>query len=331
MKKQKLYVTQMIPEQALRLLEGCCSLDINREDRLLKREELLEKVKSMHAVITTVADIVDAALMDAAGPQCRIIAQYADGVNNIDIAAATRRGIFITNTPDILAGTIADLTWALLLATARRVVEGDRTVRTGRFSGWSSVFMLGTEVNGKTLGIVGAGRIGQVVARRASGFDMKILYTSNNPKHEFEKSTGAIRADLPALLKESDFISLHVPLTPATHHLIGAKELGMMKKSAILINTARGPVIDEKVLAVALRTGRIGGAGLDVFEREPAIEVGLLGLDNVVLCPHLGNATFETRERMGLMAVENVLSALRGEVPPQCLNPLAAGLARGIG
>ena len=324
MKDHKVYITRMIPERALRLLQGHYSVEVNNEDRPLRREELLDKVRGRHGVMTMLNDMVNDELMDAAGSQCRIFANYAVGVNNIDIPSASQRGIFISNTPDVLTDATADMAWALLLATARRIAEGDRIIRSGGFIGWSPLFMLGVEVTGKTLGIVGAGRIGQAVARRASGFDMKILYTANSPKTDFEKTTGASFIGLDSLLELSDFVSLHVPLTPVTHHLISKHEFGIMKETAILINTSRGPVIDEKALAEALRTGQIRGAGLDVYEREPEVEKGLLDLDKAVLCPHLGSATRETRERMGLMAAENILAALRGEMPPQCLNPEAA-------
>jgi len=323
MKDQKVYITRMIPERAIRLLEGHYSVGVNTEDRALRREELIDKVRGMHGVMSMLNDRIDDELMDAAGSQCRIFANYAVGFNNIDIPSASQRGIFISNTPDVLTDATADLAWTLLLAAARRVAEGDSTVRSGRFVGWSPLFMLGVEVTGKTLGIVGAGRIGQAVSRRASGFDMKILYTANNIKPDFEKKTGASFVGLNSLLELSDFVSLHVPLTPATYHLISEPEFRIMKKTAILINTSRGPVIDEKALAEALRAGQIRGAGLDVYEREPEVEKGLLDLDNAVLCPHLGSATLETRHRMGLMAAENILAALRGEIPPQCLNPEA--------
>ncbi|HTZ18250.1 MAG TPA: D-glycerate dehydrogenase [Dissulfurispiraceae bacterium] len=324
MKENKVYLTRMIPEKAVRYLEEYCSVEVNPDDRPLRREELIEKVKGMHAVLTMLNDGVDATLLDAAGPQCRIFANYAVGYNNIDIPAATKRGVFISNTPDVLRDATADLAWALMLAAARRITEGDSLMRSGAFTGWAPLFMLGVEVTGKILGIIGAGRIGQAVAQRGTGFGMKILYTANSSKQDFENKTGARRVGIDELLSQSDFISIHTPLTPATHHLIGQREFGMMKKTAILVNTARGPVVDEKALAEALRTGSIRGAGIDVYEREPEVEKGLLGLSNIVLCPHLGSATLDTRENMGLMAAENILAALRGEIPPQCLNPEAA-------
>jgi D-3-phosphoglycerate dehydrogenase len=323
MKADKVYITRMIPERAVKYLQEHCEVEVNTEDRFLTRAELLEKVKGRDAVMTMLTDQVDGTMLDAAGKQCKIVANFAVGYNNIDIPAATGRGVFISNTPDVLTDATADLAWALMLAVARRVVEGDRVTRAGNFTGWTPLFMLGTEVTGKTLGIIGAGRIGQAVAKRATGFDMKILYTATTPKPEFEKATGATFMKLYELLAESDYISVHVPLTPQTKHLLGEREFGIMKDTAVLVNTARGPVIDEKALAQALKDGQIWGAGLDVYEREPEIEAGLRGLDNIVLCPHLGSSTLETREKMGLMAANNILAALRGQTPPQCLNPEA--------
>jgi lactate dehydrogenase-like 2-hydroxyacid dehydrogenase len=216
------------------------------------------------------------------------------------------------------------MAFALMLAVARRIVEGDRLVRPGRFGDWDPAYMLGADVSGKIAGIVGAGRIGQAFARRARGFDMKVIYTGNSPRPEFEEAAGARFVDFETLLKEADFVSIHVPLNAATRHMFGARQFSLMKKSAILVNTSRGPVINEEELADALKSGVIYGAGLDVYEREPEVEKGLLGLANVVLSPHLGSATLETRENMGLMAARNIVAALRGEVPPQCLNPEAA-------
>ena len=328
MKGYEIYITRMIPEKAILYLKDHYDVEVNRENRPLERSELLDKVKNRHGVITMLNDNVDAELMDQAGSQCRIFANYAVGYNNIDIPAATERGIFISNTPDVLTDATADMTWALLLSAARRVVEGDRIVRSGGFTGWAPLFMLGAEVTGKTLGIIGAGRIGQAVARRAQGFGMKIIYTANNPRPDFERESGATFAGLNVLLSQSDFVSVHVPLTPLTHHLISVSEFAIMKESSILINTARGPVVDEKALAEALRNGQIRTAGLDVYEREPEVEKELLVLDNAVLCPHLGSSTLDTRECMGLMAAENIIAALHGKIPPQCLNPQAATKGR---
>ncbi len=328
MKDHRVYITRMIPEKAVLYLKRHCDVEVDQEDRPLERNELLDKVKNRHGIITMLNDKVDAELMDQAGSLCRIFANYAVGYNNVDIPAATERGIFISNTPDVLTDATADMAWALLLTAARRVVEGDRIVRSGRFTGWSPLFMLGVEVTGKTLGIIGAGRIGQAVARRARGFGMKILYAANNPRPDFEKETGASFAGLNVLLSQSDFVSVHVPLTPLTHHLISVGEFAIMKETAILINTARGPVVDEAALAEALRSGQIRAAGLDVYEQEPEVKKELLTLDNAVLCPHLGSSTLETRERMGLIAAENIIAALHGKIPPQCLNPKAATKGR---
>lgn len=318
--KPNVYVTRRIPEAALDLLREHCRVELNPDDRALSKEELLVKVQGRDAVLCLLTDTVDDDVLAAAGPGCKIFANFAVGYNNIDVASATKRGIYISNTPDVLTEATADIAFALLLAVARRVAEGDRFTRAGKFKGWGPLFMLGQEVGGKTLGIIGAGRIGQVFAKRATGFDMKLLYTANSPKPDFEASTGAKFVDKDTLLREADFVSLHVPLTPATRHMIGEREFKLMKKTAILINTARGPVVDEKALVVALRTGEIWGAGLDVFEREPELEPGLAELENVVIPPHLGSATLETRENMGLMAARNILAALAGEVPPNCLN-----------
>jgi len=328
MAKPTVYVTKQVPETAIRMLAKQCEVEVNPEDRSLTREELLAKVKGKNAVMTMLSDTIDATVLDEVGSYCTIIANYAVGYNNIDIPAATERGIFATNTPDVLTDATADMAWALLLAVARRVVEGDRFTRAGKFKGWGSLMLLGMEVTGKTLGVIGAGRIGQAFAKRAHGFNMKILYTANKPKPEFEAQIGAKFADRDTLLREADFVSLHVPLTPATRHLIGEREFGLMKESAILINTARGPVVDEKALVRALKEKRIWGAGLDVFEREPELEPGLMELDNVVIPPHLGSATIETRDKMGILAAENILAALAGKVPPNCLNPEAKGKRR---
>ncbi len=324
MAKPKVYITRMIPENAITMVQKQCAVEVNPEDRALGRDELLLKVRGRNAVLSMLSDTIDAAVLDAAGPQCKIFANYAVGFNNIDIAAATERGVFATNTPDVLTDATADMTWALLLSVARRVVEGDRLMRTGRFKGWAPLMMLGMEVTGKTLGVLGAGRIGQAVAKRARGFGMGILYTAKSPKPGFERETGATFADRDRLLRESDFVSLHVPLTASTRHLIGERQLNLMKRSAILINTSRGPVVDEKALVRALKEKRIWGAGLDVFEREPELEPGLTELENVVIAPHLGSATLETREKMGILAAQNILAALAGSVPPNCLNPEAA-------
>jgi glyoxylate reductase len=254
-------------------------------------------------------------------PALKVIANYGVGFEHIDVAAATRRSIPVTNTPGVLTETTADLAFTLILATARRVVEGDKRVREGKFQYWAPLLFLGQDVSGKILGIIGMGRIGKAVARRAAGFGMQLIYHSRtrlSPAEEQE--LGASLRPLETLLQEADFVTLHVPLTPPTRHLIGSRELELMKNSAYLINTARGPVIDEAALVAALRQGQIRGAGLDVYEREPELCPGLAELENVMLLPHLGSATVETRTRMALMAAENLLAGLRGDPPPNCIN-----------
>jgi glyoxylate reductase len=258
-------------------------------------------------------------------PRLRVVANVAVGYDNVDVPACTARGVLVTNTPDVLTDATADLAWALLLAAARRVTEGDRFVRAGKFERWDWTLLRGQEVHGKSLGIVGAGRIGQAVARRGRGFSMEILYTSRARKAEFERETGARRVGLRRLLGESDFVSIHVPLGPETRHLIGRRELALMKRTAVLVNTARGPIVDEAALAAALKGGRLFGAGLDVYEREPAVHPGLLGLQNVALLPHIGSATDETRRRMYETALRNLASVLRGRRPAHPVNPQVFG------
>jgi glyoxylate reductase len=319
--RPNVYVTRMLPQPAIDLLKEHCDVEINPDDRVLSREELLEKVKERDAVLCLLTDTINGEVFDAAGPQCKIFANYAVGYNNIDVAAATERGVIITNTPGVLTDATADIAWALLFATARRIVESDKYLRAGKFKGWGPMLFLGRDITGATLGVIGAGRIGANFAKKSKGFDMKILYTDVQPNADFEKETGAKFVDKETLLKESDFISVHVPLLPETHHLIGEAEFKMMKKTAVFINTSRGPVVDEKALVQALKDGEIWGAGLDVFEREPELEPGLADLDNVVIVPHIASATIDTRTNMGLIAVKNILAYFNGENPPQCVNP----------
>jgi glyoxylate reductase len=279
--------------------------------------------KTLHpgteAIVTLLDLRVDEALLSRL-PRLRAVCNVAVGYDNIDVPAATRRGVWVTNTPDVLTGATADLAWALLLAAARRVAEGDRFVRAGRWKRWDWTMLRGVDVHGKTLGIVGAGRIGQAVGRRAVGFSMQVLYASRERKPGFERETGARRVPLDRLLRESDFVSIHLALTSETRGLIGARELGLMKPTAILVNTARGPIVDEAALVRALRSGGIRAAGLDVFEREPAVHPGLLRLENVVLCPHIGSATDETRRAMYETALRNLAAILAGRRPPHPVN-----------
>ena len=303
----------MLKEHELEIYEG---------DTPPSREEIIEGVKGKDALICLLTDRIDGEIMDAS-PNLKIIANYAAGYDNIDIEEATRRGIVVTNTPGVLSETVADLTFALILAIARKVVKGDKFVREGKFKGWAPMLLLGSDIHGKTLGIIGAGRIGRAVARRARGFNMKILYYSRKRKEEFEEECNAKFVDLHTLLREADFISLHVPLTSETYHMIGKKELDMMKKEAYIINTSRGKCIDEKELISALKEGKIAGAALDVFENEPYVPQELKELDNVVLAPHIGSASYETRSKMAVMVAKNVIEALNERLPPNCINPEA--------
>ncbi len=321
MDRKRVYVTREIPEAAIEDLREHFDVIMNPQDRVLTKQELLEAVKGMDAVLCLLTDTIDSEVFDAAGPQCRIFANYAVGYNNIDVAEATRRGIIITNTPDVLNDATADLAWALLFAVSRRVVESDGFARAGKFKGWGPMLFLGRDITGKKLGIIGVGRIGLNFARKAKGFDMDILYTSTKPNTEMEEQVGAKFVDKETLLKEADFISIHVPLMPSTRHYIGKEELKLMKKTAVLINTSRGPVVDEKALVEALKSREIWGAGLDVFENEPDIEPGLIELDNAVIVPHIASATIETRTNMGLIAAGNIISVLTGGMPDTCVNP----------
>lgn len=297
----------------------------NVDDRAIPREELLAGVPGVAALLCTPADRVDAEVMDTAGSRLRVISNYAVGYDNIDIPAATARGILVTNTPGVLTETTADLAWALILGASRRVAEGDALVRRGDFHGIFPTFMLGRDVNGKTLGIVGMGRIGMAVARRAVGFGMPVLYTRRSgPVASELVPPGASWQHCEALdqlLAAADIVSVHVPLSPATRHLIGAGELALMRPGSVLVNTSRGAVVDEAALVDALRTGPLGAAGLDVYEDEPRLSPGLADLPNTVLLPHLGSATIETRSRMAELASRNAIAAVRGQSVPHPVNP----------
>ncbi len=319
--KPKIYITRMLPRAGLDLLAEEYEVEVNPHDRVATREELAAGIKGKDALLSLLTDTVDAEVMDAE-PRLKVIANYAVGFNNIDVAAATERGILVTNTPGVLTETTADLAFALLMACARRVVEADGFMRAGKYEGWGPMLFLGRDIHGKTLGIVGFGRIGQAMAQRGAGFNMKILYhDAIRAPEELEKAYNAEYRELPDLLRESDFVSLHVPLAESTHHLIGDAQLELMKTTAILINTSRGPVIDERALVRALAEGLISGAGLDVFEREPEFEPGLAKLANVVIVPHIASASVETRTRMATMAAENACAVMRGEMPPNIVNP----------
>lgn len=318
-----IFITQPVFDPVVQELAAHCNVTRNTEDRPPTREELFAALAECHGVMAQLNDRMDAEAMDHA-PNLRVISNIAVGYDNIDVPAATARGILVTNTPGILTDTTADLAFALLLAAARRLIEADRFARSGQWQRWKLDLLLGTDVHHATIGIVGLGRIGQAMARRARGFEMNILYAApHRAAPELEQALGARHVPLDTLLRESDFVSLHVPLKPDTRHLIGAPELALMKPTAILVNTTRGPVVDEAALADALRDGRILAAGLDVFEKEPEIHPALLGLANVVLAPHVGSGTRQTRLRMVEVAARNLLAALRGETPSNLLNPQA--------
>jgi lactate dehydrogenase-like 2-hydroxyacid dehydrogenase len=321
MAKKSVYVTRMIPAQTIDTLRKHFDVDVNPHDRALTREELVQAVRGRDAVVSLLTDKFDGEVLDAAGAQCRIVANYAVGFNNFDLDAASARGVIMTNTPGVLDDATATHAWALLLATARRVSESERYVRAGKWEGWAPMAFIGQDVDNKTLGIAGLGRIGSKFARKAAAFDMNIIYTDAKPNEAFERQYNARFVDKATLLRESDYLSLHLPLLPETHHYIGAAELAAMKPTAVLINAARGPLVDEKALVVALKDKVIWGAGLDVFEHEPALAPGLAGLDNVVIVPHIASATTQTRLAMGKIVTDNVIRVLKGESPLNCINP----------
>jgi lactate dehydrogenase-like 2-hydroxyacid dehydrogenase len=313
------FVTREIPEVGLEILRTACNTRVWPGDMPPPREALLDEVRGVDGILSLITDRIDAGVMDAAGPQLRVVSNLAVGVDNVDLVEATRRGIPVGNTPGVLTETTADLTWALLMAAARRIGEGERFVHEGRWRTWDPMFLLGRDVYGATLGIVGFGRIGQAVARRAYGFGMSVVYTNRTPIPD----AGPARAvDLQTLLAQSDFVSLHVPLTSDTYHLIDAAALSSMKPTAILVNAARGGVVDPSALYDALHQGRIAGAALDVTEPEPITTADpLLSLPNCVIVPHLGSASVATRSRMAEMAARNALAGLRGEHLPNTANP----------
>ncbi|MBN1631208.1 MAG: D-glycerate dehydrogenase [Thermoleophilia bacterium] len=323
--KPRLFLTRRIPEPGLSLAHELFAVTGGAEDRPLARELLLQGVPGADALLCLLSEKIDGAVMDAAGGGLRVVSTMAVGYDNIDVPAATERGILVANTPGVLTDATADLTWAMILGLARRVVEGDRMVRQGRFEQWGPFLLLGRAVAGTTLGIVGMGRIGQAVARRALGWDMKVVYTRRaGPLAPEQVPAGAgweFHAGVDEILAEADIVSLHVPLTPDTRHLIGGRELALMRPGSFLINTARGPVVDESALVEALRSGHLGGAALDVYEREPELAPGLADLANVLLLPHLGSATVETRGKMSEVAVRNAIAAVRGEPVPHLVNP----------
>jgi len=310
-----LYISRLLPDPVMAIVRERFQLVHEPLDALPAPSALREGLCQADAAIVTLGDRIDSATIHAAS-RLKILANYAVGYNNVDLATARQRGLTITNTPDVLTDATADLTWALLLATARRLVEGDALVRSGRWTGWNPTQLLGAEVSGKTLGIIGMGRIGQAVAQRAAGFLMPVLYHTRHPLGNSSCSRKWEYRSLPDLLREADIVTIHVPLTPATQHLIGVREMAWMRPTAYLINTARGPIIDEGALADALKSGIIAGAGLDVYEREPAIHSALAQMKQVVLLPHLGSATLRARVQMGMVCLENIQAVLDGRPAP---------------
>jgi glyoxylate reductase len=322
MTRPDVLVTRPIMDGPLGRLRERCDVTVHENEFGIPRQELLQVVRGRDAIITMLTEQVDAELLAAAGPQLKIVANHAVGFDNVNLADCTAAGVLATNTPDVLTETTADTAFALLMAAARRVGEGERFLRSGRPWIWGPLMMLGQDVHHKTIGIVGFGRIGQAVARRARGFGMRVVY-ADAVQLPPEVEDGAARVGLDELLEQADFVSIHTNLTEETRHLFGHEEFERMKPTAVLVNTSRGPVVDEAALADALEAGELFAAGLDVFEHEPDVHPRLLKLENVVVIPHLGSATVDTRNAMGHLAVDNVFAALDGTEPPTLLNPEA--------
>lgn len=314
-------VTREIPEAGLKKLRERYDVELNTEPRNLKKEEIIERGKGKDALLCLLTDTIDKEVISELD-QLRVISNYAVGYDNIDVEAATEKEIPVTNTPGVLTDATAEIAWALIFSTARRTAEGDKFVREDRFEGWDPTLMLGREITGKTLGIVGMGNIGKAVARKSVGFDMDVLYHNRSKKERIEEELGAEKVELDTLLEKSDIVSLHVPLTEETEEMISWSELEKMKETAYLINTARGEVVNEEALIEALQSGRIAGAGVDVYADEPyGANPDYYDLDNVVLTPHLGSATHRARDGMAEMAADNLVAALEGERPEHIVNP----------
>jgi glyoxylate reductase len=319
--KPKIFLTRELPPETMAILREQSELTMNPEDRYLTKREIIEGVAGVDGLLCLLTDTIDDEIL-AANPALKVVSNFAVGFNNIDVGAATVRKIPVTNTPGVLTDTTADMAFALLLDAARRVSEGDRFVRTRAWQGWGPLQFLGSDVSNATLGLVGLGRIGRAMLPRAHGFSMKVLYWNRTRLTEQEEaSLNVTYCELDDLLKESDFVSVHVALNETTRHLLGAREFALMKPQACLVNSARGPVVDEKALVTALQSGTIAGAGLDVYEQEPLLEPELYEMDNVVIAPHLGSGTIGTRTKMGNMAAENCLAACHGQLPPNLVNP----------
>src|SRR5690349_8963895 len=319
MSKPKVFVTRIIPDKGLEMIRDFCEVDLWQEELPPSHEELLKHIQGVEGILSLLTDQIDAELMDAAGKQLKVISNHAVGFDNIDLQSATDRKIPVGNTPDVLTDATADFAFALMMAAGRRLVEADRYVRDGKWKTWGPMLLLGTEMKGTTLGLVGFGRIGKAMARRAMGFDMHVIYYD-----PADKSTefNATSVDLETLLEKSDFLSLHTPLTPATRHLINSEALSKMKSTAVLINTSRGPVVDLDALYEALKDHRIFAAGLDVTEPEPLpMNSPLLTLDNLVIAPHIASASKVTRDKMSWMAAQNLIAGVKGNRLPNCVNP----------
>ncbi len=317
-KRRRVLITIDIPEIGVEILKKYCQVDVNTKEMNLSKEEIMDRLGDKQALCCGAEDVIDAEVMDSA-PNLKIIARYGVGYDNVDVEAATQRRILVTNTPGVLTETVAEMTLCLLLSLARRIVEADSFIRKGQLKRSAPKSLLGIEIRDKILGIIGAGRIGTAVAKKSEGFHMKIFYYDLLENKKLEKM-GAKKVELDYLLEHSDFVSLHVSLTDKTTHLIGERELGLMKSTAYLINTSRGKVVDEAALVKALEKNRIAGAALDVYENEPQVTKKLLNMRNVVLTPHIGSATKEARDKMSIMVAEDCITALKGEKPPHLVN-----------
>jgi glyoxylate reductase len=323
--KPKVYVTRQLPTIAMNRIASFCDAEIWSGELPPPRETLLRQVRDIQGLVCLLTDQIDRKVMNEA-PNLRVISNCAAGFDNIDVAEATRRGIVVGNTPDVLTETTADFAFALMMTAARRITEGDRQVRKGRWKTWGPMILMGKDVHEATLGIVGLGRIGRAVARRAKGFGMNVIYYNRTRRQEIENELGLQYADFDRLLSDSDFITIHVNLTPETHHLIGKAQLEKMKADSVLVNTSRGQVVDNTALYEALRAGKIASAALDVSEPEPLpADHPLLTLDNVVITPHIASASVTTRNKMANLAAENLIAGLKGEMPPRPVNPEALG------
>jgi glyoxylate reductase len=320
MSKPRVFITRAIPDKGLDIIKDFCDVGLWLDELPPGREDLLQRVRGIDGLLCLLTEKIDAEVMDVAGPQLKVISNFAVGFDNIDVHAATVRKIPVGNTPDVLTDATADLAFALMMAMARRIPEAERYVHEGKWKTWSPMALLGVDLKGGTLGLIGFGRIGKAMARRASGFDMRVIYSSRGEK-KADPDSQATRVDFETLLKESDFISLHTPLTPDTRHLIDSEALSKMKPTAVLVNTSRGPVVDSKALYEALKSNRIFGAALDVTDPEPLpLDSPLLTLDNAIIVPHIGSASKTARDNMSWMAARNLIAGLKGERLPNCVN-----------